>query len=415
MSTQRPSRIHRATVPVDGALIPVSQRNQHSFFRTHRPDLIVMEQQSRSTLPFAAADVLGECKVLSMPDTTKERFDMALASLKDVTGARYIATNPPAAVISRQVEVFTVEDDEAPEITSDNDRDLGATLPPAPSRDLEGTLPPAPKEWPKPTLHSSIVSVNFKNNDTGTTFTFALKLDLPGVPFASQIIASIWNHRRVQVVVSGWETTHIWVAYSRKLIPVSQPDHDGLQTGFQELGMFHQVFGNYQEMGFGGPVDEVVRTVLVDASELNDFRQLYGVPSTANVFSMYFFYLDRAGHSAAAVAASAESVPHAPPSMQSTTAPTPSPSVGELLRARFPKQIAHMHAIEFSQLGQAYKTHSFVRLVRDMAESMGMTWPDAGVPKPAHLDDQIKISVDDILKLSSQNRPAGKSASPQQT
>ena len=68
MSARRPARIQRATVPVDAALVPVSQRNQHSFFRTHRPDLIVMEQQSRSTrahslcfLSFGLANSHGQC------------------------------------------------------------------------------------------------------------------------------------------------------------------------------------------------------------------------------------------------------------------------------------------------------------------------------------------------------------------
>jgi hypothetical protein len=112
-------------------------------------------------------------------------------------------------------------------------------------------------------------------------------------PFASQIIASLWSIHRVAAIVGKWHPARIRVAFSRKLISVNQSGYDGVLTGFQELGTFANVFGNFSENGFGGLHDKVVPEVILPADELDAFRELYSVNSAAEVFSMFFFYLVR--------------------------------------------------------------------------------------------------------------------------
>jgi hypothetical protein len=269
------------------------------------------------------------------------------------------------------------------------------------------------------------------NRDTGNGTTFALKQDLPGNPFASQIMASVWDNHRVQSVAHKWHTARIWVAYSRKLISVNDPGYDGILTGFQDLGTFTDVFGKFHQDGFGGHQDQVVQAVLLDASELNPLRTLYDVPSTAKVFSMYFFYMvrlnhlslrlypfsllfqDQDSHSAAVIAASSESAARAPaPTFPSAApplpaAPTPPTSVVQYLETRFPAQTALLRAIDSSNIGPAYKKHAVVRLIREVAVGIGMTWPDVGLPKPLSIENGLLISVEEMLKLSSQSRSIG--------
>ncbi|KAJ7801994.1 hypothetical protein B0H14DRAFT_3488943 [Mycena olivaceomarginata] len=398
--SSRPSRTHRPPLAPDLALVPVSLRRDHPVFRVIRPEILEMEP-TRQPMPFPLFDTegrqptsrppapfpmeLGERQALSTPIATKERFDAALASLKELSQVQYIAPQaPPILAVPDEAEIVVVDDQstqipDVVNVASNNNPDPAQT-----------NTPLSPVPWPRPTLYASIVHVNLMNRDTGNGTTFVLKQDLPGNPFASQIMASVWDNHRVQSVARKWHTARIWVAYSRKLI--------------SDLGTFTDVFGKFHQDGFGGHQDQVVQAVLLDASELNPLRTLYDVPSTAKVFSMYFFYMDQDSHSAAVIAASSESAAPAPPL---PAAPTPPTSVVQYLETRFPAQTALLRAIDSSNIGPAYKKHAVVRLIREAAVGIGMTWPDVGLPKPLSIENGLLISVEEMLKLSGQSRSIG--------
>ncbi|KAJ7723864.1 hypothetical protein B0H14DRAFT_3519771 [Mycena olivaceomarginata] len=283
---------------------------------------------------------LGERQALSTPIATKERFDAALASLKELSQVQYIAPQaPPILAVPDEADIVIVDDQstqipDVVNVASNNNPDPAQT-----------NTPPSPP-FPGPARRCMR-------------------------QLSTQIMASVWDNHRVQSVARKWHTARIWVAYSRKLISVNDPGYDGILTGFQDLGTFTDVFGKFHQDGFGGHQDQVVQAVLLDVSELNPLRTLYNVPSTAKVFSMYFFYMDQDSHSAAVIAASSESAARAPaPTFPSAApplpaAPTPPTSVVQYLETRFPAQTALLRAIDSSNIGPAYKKHAVVRLIRE--------------------------------------------------
>lgn len=248
------------------------------------PLVAVHAQADRSvSAPFPME--LGERHPLpSLLIATKADFDATLSELKELSGVQYIpapVTPPPAAPTT--AEIVIVDDPPKP-ISPAVDAQVE-------TRDNSPPISPVIYTPPTPNLHESIVHVNLKNNITGDGHDFALVLEVPYNPFASQIIAPLWSNHRVAAIVGKWHPARIRVAFSRKLISVNQSGYDGVLTGFQELGTFADVFGNFSENGFGGLRDKLVPEALLPADELDTFRELYSVNSAAKVFSVFFFYL----------------------------------------------------------------------------------------------------------------------------
>ncbi|KAJ7832100.1 hypothetical protein B0H13DRAFT_2371117 [Mycena leptocephala] len=389
-SSSRPLRTVLTPLRPDLALVPLTSRGRHPFFQQRDmqrrvPNPFPLSAETSNQRPSAPFPMeLGERAVLpSLISANKVFFDECLTELRALSGAEYIPP-PPSPPPQRAASVIIIDEPDTPASP--------------PERQPVPAIPPAPPH-PRPVLYTTIVHVNLKNLASGADgVAFALTLELPYNPFVSQIIAPLWSTRRVESIAGKWNPARIHVAYSRKVISVNDPSYDSVQSGFQELGRFSDVFGNQPIDGYGGVLDKVIPEVLGSA-ELEELRTLYSVVATAKVFSIYFFYLDHDSHSANVVAAGSRVAPphqptppfSVPVAAASSAAFSPLPPASntsltgaDRVAALVPEQAALYRAINSSTviLGSAYKKHASVRLIRQMAVQIGMIWPDAGVPKP---------------------------------
>ncbi|KAJ7162369.1 hypothetical protein C8R46DRAFT_1222492 [Mycena filopes] len=369
-----------------------------------------MPQRSRSgpaPAPFPVSGELGERHTLPvLLDATKAEFDKALAALKELTGAQYIPPPVPAPappLARNTADIINIDDVEP--------------TPPPPSR--------------PPTLYPTLVFIYFKAQ--GRASDMALVVDVPYRPFVAQIIARLWVDERVKVHTGKWNTARIWVAVSRSLLPFHNPTYDSGLSGFNQLGLFSNVFGDFMSDGIGGNADQVFPEVIAAPDELDNLRRLYSVPAATNIFSIYFSHMvrnirvcptarrslvpllqDADSHAASVVAdpgpaSSSFGFTVAPP----TTSISPAPgahaneSVTQILLNRFPELTALYRALyedTHTCLGGAYKKHAGVRVIRQMAQHVGMVWPETGLPKPLTIG-LTTFAIEDMLALSP-NSPA---------
>ncbi|KAJ7263638.1 hypothetical protein B0H12DRAFT_1103263 [Mycena haematopus] len=360
------------------------------------------QNQRREPAPFPME--LGERHRLpNLKTANKVFFDDALASLKELSRTEYIPPALPTPPVShRNLAVTTIDVDSVPPPASLVSTPPARFTPIVVDFEYPKLITPISPPVPR---YESIVAVNLKNNAThspGTNLT--LILQLPYNPFASQIIAAMWDDRRIQAVTGKWDVSRIVFAYSRKLLSVNDPSYADLLSGFREVGGYLDIV---RDDDIGGIEDKVVQQVMAPDAELAQLRDLYGVGSNAHVFSVYFFYMDQGSRATAADSPPLilRTLPARPSTLDTAAAPDiVVSSIGtaamELERC-FPQQILQYRAIDSSRLGQAYKKYTAVRLIRSMASQLGMIWPEAGVPKlPIILETGLRISVEDILKLS---------------
>ncbi|KAJ7629877.1 hypothetical protein B0H17DRAFT_1150421 [Mycena rosella] len=76
---------------------------------------------------------------------------------------------------------------------------------------------------------------------------------------------------------------HIFVACSRKMVPIDNPDHNRPSTGFQELGRYNEIIGTPGIIVVGGRADKTVPSVL-SSPDLVEMKGLYEVRGRPRCF-----------------------------------------------------------------------------------------------------------------------------------
>ncbi|KAJ7504599.1 hypothetical protein B0H11DRAFT_2347224 [Mycena galericulata] len=334
----------------------------------------------------------------SLASENNAHFQEVLSALKKETHAIYNPRErtPPPVLLTDAIDL---ELEEA--------RALAPTTETAP---ISTTPFIARSMAPIPTrLYRSLVFVNVKNqNFQDSAEAFVLIALLPGNPFASQIITTLWPMPRLEAMVRKWHQSRIFFAFSRKLISVKDKSYNDENSGYQDLGPYCDVVGDFDAYGIGGASDIVVPTVL-ETERTREMRTLYGLPAITNVFCIYIFNIDATSHAADIVAAAAaasheQTVPFLaaqPEASSSSSMLRSNTQVQRYLEERFPECVALYRALAQSTLGPAYRRYSGIRLIRHIATEIGMIWPDVGLPKPVTLTepDGMIISITDIQNL----------------
>ncbi|KAJ6467224.1 hypothetical protein DFH09DRAFT_1483442 [Mycena vulgaris] len=426
MSSSRP---RRPALTPDLALVPLTSREEHPDF----PTLVMSErpfpvfetnpmrtttsetsQIKRSVAPaFYPLEIENYRLLPSLALKKSAYFKKTLVALRADSGREYVPSVPLPPVslpilsqsrpspkeISSHTHIAPVARPNTIPAASRSER-LSAAPVPVPVVEIVEDRPSAP-------VYPALIYLNLKNLQTDLCTTFAVDARLPFRPFASQIIDRLGTESdRFQRSTGKWHPARTHIAYSRKLIPISDPTHQDVSTGYKELGYLSAVVGNFTQNGFGGSSDDIVPEVL-PGKDLDEFKELYSMAPVAKIFSLYLFYLDHHGHEAAVVAATSDSsapppLPRAPhirstPPALSSQSQTPH----QYLEERLADSVALYRAVDASPLASGYKHSAVVRLIRHMALQIGFTWPDAGVPKTAiTLEDGYSISIENILTLS---------------
>ncbi|KAJ7098424.1 hypothetical protein C8R44DRAFT_748249 [Mycena epipterygia] len=252
-----------------------------------------------------------------------------------------------------------------------------------PAKEID--LAPIPDYQPQ--LFPSLIYLGLKNNTSGISTTLVVNLQLPHRPFASQILRTLWTtSQRVQTISSMWNPSRIFVACSRKLIPIENAEHQLPTTGFRELGHHKNIVGDL-EGDIGGAEDNIVPR--------------RGSGGTARA--------DDNSYSAGLVASLSPIHQQPAPSPQSTSVVPTKVSDTESARAhkfleeasRDLPSLAMCRAIGLAELGTAYKMFANVRLVPAIVTELGGVWPKTGTPKPFLISYKsfpgLYLSTDDLL------------------
>ncbi|KAK6969001.1 hypothetical protein R3P38DRAFT_3298891 [Favolaschia claudopus] len=199
-------------------------------------------------------------------------------------------------------------------------------------------------------------------------------------PFASQLINALRADARVASITGKWSNSRIVVAVSRKLRSVNTVGYDGITSGYRVLGTYNEVevVGDGTASGIGGPKDDTVARVLAptaqEQQELDAFRDLYNVPPSAEVYSVFFIKTDQENHNERIIRVATSNSAARQPSSDHRGSTTPIAYV----ESQFPDIVSLFRAVDTSSLGAAYKANARVRLIRDLWERLGMEWPNYG-------------------------------------
>ncbi|KAJ7629548.1 hypothetical protein B0H17DRAFT_1218196 [Mycena rosella] len=238
----------------------------------------------------------------------------------------------------------------------------------------------------KTPLYPTLVHVGLKNIATDVCTSLAIVLQLPNHAFASQILRALWmSSSIVQTVSAKWTPSRIFVACSRKMVPIDNPDHNRPSTGFQELGRYDEIIGTPGIIVVGGRADKTVPSVL-SSPDLVEMKSLYEVGGSTQSFSLYLFYMDQDALTAGITAAShAATSLHSAPTVKNASAP-----------------LALCKAIYNSELGPAYKMYAGVRLMPEIVQDLGGgAWAKKGMPTPFFVSEPqfpgLQMSIDHLL------------------
>ncbi|KAJ6473100.1 hypothetical protein C8R45DRAFT_936138 [Mycena sanguinolenta] len=249
-----------------------------------------------------------------------------------------------------------------------------------------------------PTRVKSIVFVNLQNQNTEDPgLSFAHIVFLPPNPFASQIFVALNDTcSRFATITGKWSLPRVLIAYSKKLIRVTDRGYNDGFSGYREVGFHQDVVGRFEVTGHGGAMDVTVPQIL-ENKDARDFRELYELPLDAHIFSIYIFHTS--GHGLPTnLETQSESEPS--PAPASTR---PSVPIATYLETKFSSAILLCRAFATSTLG-TYKRFAMIRHIRFMAERLDMVWPEtAAYPKPVAVisgTEPITITIEALLGIT---------------
>ncbi|KAJ7078107.1 hypothetical protein C8R43DRAFT_1143451 [Mycena crocata] len=291
MESRRPSRTPRPPLTAQQALVPL-------IFRAGNPEFppVAPPEETPTTMdmPYTTGEAglrhtespfpnQGRQYLPSLASANQHFFKDSLARLIEQSGKTFAPTIRPTAPSASTMPPVIID------LASDLETGTTPTIIPAPVATTATpadtlTLNGAPRR-------PALVYVNLKDmggQDDGTTF--AVVLQLPYNPFASQILTELWSKdRRVPEITGKWIPQRIRFAYSRALVPVRHREYDDPFNGYIELGTHDEIIGNFAVDGFSGVRDITVRSVL-PGEPLNQLRDVYGLESTAKAFSIFIFH-----------------------------------------------------------------------------------------------------------------------------
>ncbi|KAJ7636692.1 hypothetical protein FB45DRAFT_1138503 [Roridomyces roridus] len=218
----------------------------------------------------------------------------------------------------------------------------------------------------------------------------------------------------------------MYIAFSRKLLPVDDPRYNEPRSGFVELGPFRDVVGDL-DAEIGGRADQLVPRV-VDADAAQELRDLYTINGMGGTYSIYISHLVRSSHltlllelteyllqddsafsaNVVAVASTSltqrpasSSIPNPAPATSLTTAAVPAQIqqyLDQLARTAVGAPLTHYRALVEADLGHAYRIYAGVRIIKQIVELLGDTWPRTGTPKTVTIEaNGMELSLDNLL------------------
>ncbi|KAF8156468.1 hypothetical protein K438DRAFT_1861849 [Mycena galopus ATCC 62051] len=429
----RPTRHPRPALTPGQSVVPLTQRADHAAFSssslahsTSNPAPTMTSRHSPAPFPMLAQVSLRNPSnsvdhvLPSLAQSDAAFFNDILAKLKGLSSSFVPRSRTPPRPLSatRIVIDIDVHDDaidptpSQPVHVASATGYLGIQSPPNPAH-------PAVL-YPNPTLLKSLVFVNLQNQNTedpGSTFTQIVLL--PPNPFASQLIMALnESGPRIAAIMGKWTLSRILVAYSKKLIEVATGGYNNGFSGYREVGFYNDVVGRFDEDGYGGPKDVTVPQIL-ENTEARQFRELYGMPNSTHIFSVYIFHTSSQGISASPSTSSTQlllagpmlsslmpqpPVPAAPALASSATSvPRPSAAISTHLEQTFLDAVPLCRALAASTLA-TYKRFAMVRHIRFMSDGLGMVWPEtSSYPKSVTMTSgtgqSIEITIDHLLGI----------------
>ncbi|KAJ6453517.1 hypothetical protein C8R45DRAFT_945056 [Mycena sanguinolenta] len=375
-SSQRPSRHSRPALTLGQSVVPLTQRAHHPAFPSSTA-------QAQAPPPPASAMPSRPVSDLNSPAP----FPMSLPE----------GSIPYPPVSFENVLPSLAQSDAA--FFNDILRRLQALSPPfvaracTPPPQLTRTIPeskPQPLavaiiDSPPPTRVKSIVFVNLQNQNTEDPgLSFAHIVFLPPNPFASQIFVALNDTcSRFATITGKWSLPRVLIAYSKKLIHVTDRGYNDGFSGYSEVGFHQDVMGRFEVTGHGGAMDVTVPQIL-ENKDARDFRELYELPLDAHIFSIYIFHTSG----------------HGLPTSLETQSDVP---IATYLETKFSSAILLCRAFATSTLG-TYKRFAMIRHIRFMAECLDMVWPEtAAYPKPVTVIsgmETITITIEALLGIT---------------
>ncbi|KAJ7780834.1 hypothetical protein DFH07DRAFT_950059 [Mycena maculata] len=406
MSTNRQLRSEshrRRPLRPDLALVPLSFRADHPEFPSP-----ITEEDPETEMP-GEAEIPGEQSPLDLVEGQRTLLRIAviddsvfqdtLSCLLEATGHAFIRPSEMQAPQPKPTEPKTKPT-------------------PPDLQDVVPTVNDGLSDLPTPAAQG-LIMVGLKLDEV-TQETQVIVADIPILVWASELLnLVITKSQRISTILARkWTPERTWVATSRAAFPIDNTRYNNWEAGFREIGYYNAIMGNAYSAH--GPKDSILSEAIRPVDGLNELKQLYQVPASAEVYAIYLFYHDEASYAAGLVAG--EFSPVRPKVKKETTLPktirnsatspsdvieidsdselTSSPLAQSYVRQHAPELVKGYQIITSTTAYQSgYKVMAGVRMVREIANKLGIAWPSKGLPKT--------LTVLRVVDLLRQQNPQG--------